>query len=516
MLSTLGKKIILCFFLVLALFWLVFFFWLSQKQKQFFIEQLRYQAEGIYHYIALTRQWISLHGGIYLKKNERYLFLTPSHFTREIADFAQKKLPYQIKIAVINAHQSIHQPDNFEKEAILKFQKSKAKEVWKIVYTPTGPLFRYAAPLVVKRECANCHWQMRKQRIPGCISISFSAASVFAEFKRNQFFLIMGLMSTLFVVFFLLCYWLRVFILKPLNSFIQASQEIERGDLDIRVELQTKDEWERLAQSFNQMVERLATHQRGLEKKVKEATAELTRAYEELKKTEQFKSEFFSNITHDLKTPVTAIKGAVELLLRTDKDGKNKLYLAIIQKNVNKLSQMIRDLLDCAKLESGQLELKKEQNDLLKTIEEAIFMATPLAWKKKIKILFHPPKQNIMLAFDKERIQQVILNLLSNAIKFSPPGKEVWVKVKPQEDQVIISIEDFGPGIPEQEWDLVFQKFYRGKEKEGIGLGLAICKGLIEVHGGKIWISRPEHEGIVFNVSLPLGEENERNDHPYH
>jgi signal transduction histidine kinase len=297
--------------------------------------------------------------------------------------------------------------------------------------------------------------------------------------------------------------------LNPLNTFIQASQEIERGDLDIRVELQTGNEWEKLAQSFNQMVERLATHQRELERKIKEATAELTRAYEELKKTEQFKSEFFSNITHDLKTPVTAIKGAVELLLRKDEDGKNKPYLAIIQKNVNKLSQMIRDLLDCAKLESGQLELKKEANNLVKTIEEAIFMANPLAWKKKIKILFDPPKQNIILSFDKERIQQVILNLLGNAIKFSPPGKEIWVKVKLQDDQVIISIEDFGPGIPEKEWKLVFQKFYRSKEKEGIGLGLAICKGLVEVHGGKIWISWAENEGSLFKVSLPLGGENE-------
>jgi signal transduction histidine kinase len=514
MLSTLGKRIILCFFLILALFWLVFFFWLSREQKQFFIEQLRHQAEGIYHYIILTRQWISLHGGIYLKNNNKYLFLTPSHFTKEIADFAQKKLPYQIKIAVINAHNPIHQPDNFEKEAILNFQKGKAKEVWKVVHTSAGPLFRYAAPLVVQRECAKCHWQMKRQKIPGCISISFSAASVFEEFKKNQMFLIIGLMATLLLIFFLLCYLLRVFVLNPLNIFVQALQEIEKGNLNVRVNVKTGDEWERLAQSFNQMVEGLASYQRELEKKVKEATAELAKAYEELKKTEQFKSEFFSSITHDLKTPITAIKGAVELLLRKEKSEKDKSYLVIIQKNVNKLSKMIKDLLDCAKIESGQLELKKEKNDLIQTIQETVFMANPLAWEKKIKILCEIPKKPIMFSFDKERIQQVILNLLSNAIKFSPFGKEIKVIVKSQDDQIIISIEDFGPGIPKEEWPLVFQKFYRYKKKfyryknmkgEGLGLGLAICKGIVEAHGGRIWITQPEHAGIVFNVSLPLG-----------
>ena len=141
-------------------------------------------------------------------------------------------------------------------------------------------------------------------------------------------------------------------------------------------------------------------------------------------------------------------------------------------------------------------------------------MANPLAWEKKIKILCEIPKKPIMFSFDKERIQQVILNLLSNAIKFSPFGKEIKVIVKSQDDQIIISIEDFGPGIPKEEWPLVFQKFYRYKKKfyryknmkgEGLGLGLAICKGIVEAHGGRIWITQPEHAGIVFNVSLPLG-----------
>ncbi len=254
------------------------------------------------------------------------------------------------------------------------------------------------------------------------------------------------------------------------------------------------------------MVDRLARHQRELEVEVERATKELSRAYEELKETEKFRSEFFSNITHDLKTPITAIKEAVDLVVRKGR-GKDP-HVEIISKNTEKLSKMISDLLDCARLESGQLELMKEEGNLVGAVEEAVFMATSLAWTKGVTLSFERGEEYLPVVFDGDRISQVLVNLLGNAIKFSPKGGQVVVRLTREDRWVVVSVEDHGPGIPDEEWDKVFQKFYRGGRgvsREGIGLGLAICKGIVEAHGGKIWISRPTHRGIVFSFSLPRG-----------
>ncbi len=299
--------------------------------------------------------------------------------------------------------------------------------------------------------------------------------------------------------------------------FIKASREIEQGNLNVRVNLATNDEWEVLSQCFNNMLDSLVKHQEKLEEKIREATKELHMAYEELKKTEKFRSEFFSNITHDLKTPVTALKGAIDLAAR--KGQIDQRYLEIIRKNIEKLSKMIKDLLDCAKLESGQMELLKEENDLITVIRDATFLVAPLAQEKQIQIVFEPQKDSIFLSFDYEKIQQVLSNLLTNAIKFSPSGSKVIIRAENLSSKSVVSIEDFGPGIPEEDWHNVFKKFYQASKKarEGIGLGLAICKGIVEAHGGRIWVSKPDHQGIIFHFELPIrGEQGGEVQDPHH
>ena len=116
-----------------------------------------------------------------------------------------------------------------------------------------------------------------------------------------------------------------------------------------------------------------------------------------------------------------------------------------------------------------------------------------------------------MVPFDKERMFQVFLNLLANAVKFSPREASVVISVDQGPDSVVVSVEDYGPGIPEEEWPRIFEKFYRGSEtkSDGMGLGLAICRGILQAHGGEIWISKPNHAGIIFNVRLPLRSDNE-------
>jgi signal transduction histidine kinase len=506
-LSLLGRKVILSIVAVLGACWVLFFLWLMGEQKKFLLSQLRYQAEGVYNYIALTRHWIASEGGIYVKKGGVYELITPSHFTKDVANYARGRLPYQVKVAVLGTKNPFHLPDTFEREAILKLQK--AGEVWRVVSEGEERLFRFAAPLKFKKECSNCHEEYKGLKAQGCISISFPALPLFLELKRSRFYLGLYMVGSLLMVFGLLCVFFKSLVLDPLNVFVEASEKIEKGNMGIRVDLRRSDEWGRLAESFNKMLGGLAQHQKHLEEEVERATQELSRAYTDLKETERFRSEFFSNITHDLKTPITAIKGAVDLVVR--KGGGRDPYVEIIRKNVEKLSKMINDLLDCARLESGQLELKKEPGDLVEVVEETVLLATPLAWNKGITISFNKEYDYLPMVFDGERISQVLVNLLTNAIKFSPKDKGILLGLRMENASVVVSVEDYGPGIPKEEWECVFEKFYcgEGASREGIGLGLAICKGIVEAHGGKIWISIPSHEGTIFSFSLPCQPEDE-------
>ncbi len=502
MFSPLERKLLFSLALVLATFWLIFVWWSIKKQEQFFVEQMHREAQGIYQYITLTREWISSHGGIYIKQGKKIVLITPSHFTKDLADFASpRNLPFTFKVAVLHTQNPNHRPNVFEKKAIQKFQDPRVKEYWR--YVKKEQKFLYAAPLRFQNVCYQCHSYMKDYKPPACISVTLSAKPFIKELRMSYQTLILASILITLLIFGVLFFFLRHFVLKPLHIFIKVSRNIEQGNLNGRVNINTGDEWEELSNCFNQMIDSLISHQEKLEEKIKEATRELHMAYEELKKIESFRSEFFSNITHDLKTPVTAIKGAIDLL---DRKGQlDSRYLEIVRKNIEKLSKMIKDLLDCAKLESGQMELLLEENNIIAAINDAIFLVMPMAKEKDIELDFNPKKEKMNIVFDYEKIQQVITNLLTNAIKFTPPNTKIIIQVEEFPQEIRVSIEDFGPGIPEEEWPLVFKKFYQSSrtKRKGIGLGLAICKGIIEAHGGKIWVERPKHQGIIFYFSLP-------------
>ncbi|MBT8764511.1 DUF3365 domain-containing protein [Desulfohalobiaceae bacterium Ax17] len=505
-LPSLGKKIVIYMVLILGICGALFFLWMAKQQEAFVVKQLRHQALGIYHYIVLAREWISSHGGIYIRKNGNFHLITPSVFTREIALFTKRKRPYSVKIATLDSKNPAHMPDQFECKAIELMQQGRERELWKVVGDKDKVIFRYAAPLIFENECAKCHQDFKRYNIVGCISISFPATSLFKEVAKNKNYYFIYLVTTLGIVLFLLMIMLKKFVLHPLNQLSMASQKIEKGELDVRVDLKASKEWVRVGESFNSMVESLASQQKRLEEEVNKAVADLSKAYEDLKRMEKFKSDFFSNITHDLKTPITAIKGASDILAKKLKGGEYETYVDILKRNVTRLSRMVKDLLDCARLESGELELHKEHLDLAEVIEDAVLMVQPLAWEREVEIEYVLPGEPYYVFADRARIEQAVSNLLTNAIKFSDKPSKVVVKLTRKNGQVTMSVEDFGPGIPVDERDMVFKKFYRRdyeKGRDGLGLGLAIAKGVVEAHGGKIWITQPDHRGVIMNISLP-------------
>ena len=499
------SKITTSLLLLLGGLWFFFYYWIADNQEKTLKEHLKHQAEGIYHTIILTRHWISEKGGIYIKDNNTFQLITPSHFVAKLTEYTKKEgvFPYRIKIAVLHPNNPQHAPDDFEKRA-LKVLENK-DSYWEVQRSKNHTFFRFAAPLRFKRECTNCHTSY-SGKVKGCVSISFPADKAIEKLHKDKIYMAVYSVSSFFLVFVLIYVLIDRLILNPLEKFHNASLRVEKGDLDVRVDINSKDEWGRFANQFNHMIKKVSAHQRELEHKINEAVAELQKAYEELKETERYRSEFFSNITHDLKTPITAIKGATELILR--KDEKNP-YANIIRKNVEKLSRMIDDILDCTKLEIGQLELKLEKTDVSELIEDIIFALEPLAQEKKIKLKVINSAQNTIVMADKNRLFRAIANLVNNSIKFSPKESEILITLKNEEGNLIISIEDFGPGIPEEEREKVFNKFYRGRNnKQGMGLGLSIAKGIVEAHGGEIWIDSPNHPGVTFHIKLPVVTEN--------
>ncbi len=247
-------------------------------------------------------------------------------------------------------------------------------------------------------------------------------------------------------------------------------------------------------------------------KKIEENEARIREQYADLQNVEKSKEEFLAMITHELKTPLVPIQGYVDILL-AEKFGilndEQKHRLEIIKSSVKYLMKMVSDLLDVQKIELHQLKLNKENNDLANMVYEVIENIKPDAEKHNIKISPSLPP-DLFCMCDKLRMQQVINNLINNALDFCPKvDGQIFIKLKTEGEDHKIIIKDNGIGISKGKLDKIFVKFYQidtstTREHGGSGIGLAVCKGIVEAHNGKIWAeSSGEGKGTEIHILLP-------------
>ncbi|OCC15267.1 Osmosensitive K+ channel histidine kinase KdpD [Dissulfuribacter thermophilus] len=239
---------------------------------------------------------------------------------------------------------------------------------------------------------------------------------------------------------------------------------------------------------------------------------ELLRDRREQEKLEQHRDILISMFAHDLKAPV-AIAGGFILRLLNGKAGelnaKQKTYLETVYREIQRLENYIHVILEILRLEAGKVPLSLEECSLEEIIEEIIDGIKVKAGEKKIKIMMQVPDELTIIKADSKQLQRAITNLLDNAIKFSPKSSEVYVKVKPVDDSVILEVEDRGPGIDEKDLPHVFDPFFKGKtkveegEEPGSGLGLAVVKSIIEAHGGEVWAQNRPEGGMKFWFKVP-------------
>lgn len=269
--------------------------------------------------------------------------------------------------------------------------------------------------------------------------------------------------------------------------------------------------------SYIQVIGYDITEQKQAEEKKRIAEQLAEKEYKKLKELDEIRKDFLDRATHELKTPLTSIYAASQLLYEEYKEGlgKNEFELVEIVKNGSeKLKNLVLNLLDHSRLESGKYKLRKQKQDLVKLFKECVYNVSYLI-KQKFQILSINMPSELSLHFDKSGLEQVITNLLSNAIKYTPPSGEIHVNLsKDLDDQSIeFSVKDTGIGLTKTELENIFKKFKtfeRSKEFqsknsiEGTGLGLYISKKIVESHGGRIWAeSEGRNKGAKFVVKLP-------------
>jgi signal transduction histidine kinase len=255
-------------------------------------------------------------------------------------------------------------------------------------------------------------------------------------------------------------------------------------------------------------------------------SAELKRSNDELRQLDEIKSNFISIAAHELRTPLTSIKNAVDLILTRktgEITGKQEQFLLMAQRNINRLADLVRDLLTISKIESGKFELLLSKVDLKQLIESVLPTMRPLADQKSLTLNVNYSPDLSTLRADSDKIEQVLINIVSNAIKFTPDKGTISIDAHPLGNDsdtpdgvmgyIEISVADTGVGIPGEHRKHLFEKFYQVEDslsqnkQAGTGLGLAISKGIVEAHGGKIWFESKQGKGSTFHFTLPIVDE---------
>jgi len=312
-------------------------------------------------------------------------------------------------------------------------------------------------------------------------------------------------------------YWItqRV-ILRPIRQLRALANNVADGHLDIRSTITTGDEYERLSEAFNHMLDSLQVAQdelRTANRQLDLKIAELSERNVELYKANKVKSEFLANISHEFRTPLNSILGFAQVLkdrptvLHTE---KGQRYAENIITSGNRILQMINDVLQLAKAEAGRLELHMEQGSLPQICEALVSSFLPQTHEKRIRIRLAVDPGVPLLRTDVGKVQQILYNLVSNAVKFAPARGQIEIRAAMLDDKrVRIAVQDNGCGIAPADHEKIFEKFRQGdgsitRQTPGTGLGLAISRELATLLAGQIGLESEPGKGSTFWLDIPV------------
>jgi signal transduction histidine kinase len=388
---------------------------------------------------------------------------------------------------------------------------------------PSGASFLYYGAVRASPKCLGCHNAMPADRaaygelkdgaLMAVVRIKLSGEALQTEFHQNRAWLYSCAVATSLVLMTIIYLTIRYVIVKPVKHLKDVSDAIAAGELNVRSEIQTGDEFEDLSYAFNRMLRNLMS----MQEQLKGANVELDRKVDELARTNlalyesnRLKSDFLATMSHELRTPLNSVLGFSDLLLANPQlPEKMKRWAGNIQSSGKQLLALINDLLDLAKIEAGKMEVKPEVVSLADMTDGLVTMHRPLAEKKNIDLRAVVDPVMPAARQDAGKVQQILSNLLSNAVKFTPEGGRVVLRAETDGNDLVLIVTDTGVGIAPEDQDLVFEKFRQAaspmtREHQGTGLGLSIVRELAKLLGGEVSLKSEVGRGSTFTVRLPL------------
>ena len=274
-------------------------------------------------------------------------------------------------------------------------------------------------------------------------------------------------------------------IIRPISQISTAAGKFAKGDFSFRIRYNGNDEIGDLCTAITHMADELAN-------------------------TEEMKNEFISSVSHELRTPLTAIKGWAETIYTENDPETIHKGMNVIISETERLSQMVEELLDFSRMQSGHFTLQKDTMDVLAELGDAVLIYIDKAAREQIHITYDEPEILPFVYGDKNRIRQVFINVIDNAIKYSDPGGLVHIEATERQGKIVVSVSDTGCGIKASDLPKIKEKFYKPNHtRRGSGIGLAVADEIIAAHGGSLDITSEEGVGTTVTITLPPGKKPE-------
>jgi signal transduction histidine kinase len=438
-------------------------------------------------------------------------------------DLPESLWQYRYHIIKPKARGRENQPeDGGEAELLKQFQDNPAKLEDRRFLSAQRAILYYGAIRATK-ACISCHNQLAEANeadnrlsegdLMAVVRIRMPTDAIERIVHQNRAILISTALVTALLMMSGSYLIVRYVIVKPVKHLKEVSDAISAGELNVRSEIQTGDEFEDLSHAFNRMLRNLVSMQdqwRKVNLDLDRKVDELAQANLALYESNRLKGDFLATMSHELRTPLNSILGFSEVLLSSQPlNDKQLRWVRNIQSSGERLLNLINDILDLAKIEAGKMQIRLEEFSIHDVGEGLVNMFRPLAEKKNIDLRSQFDPAIPLLRQDPIKLQQILSNLLSNALKFTPEGGRVLLKVEAAPPEVVINVSDTGVGIAAEEQELVFEKFRQGgnpltREHAGTGLGLSIVRELSKLLGGEVALQSELGRGSTFVVRLPL------------
>ena len=446
---------------------------------------------------------------------------------RALADFRrqwEKNWPralkeYRYRLITPNATKAENKPDNpYGHEQLNEFINNPERNEENKLFLSRSVNHYYAA-IRASKSCMACHTQLqgaiKENDLLAMIQIDVDIPidSIEKQVHINRAILISNALITALLIMGGSYLIVRYVIVKPVKHLKEVSDAISAGELNVRSEIQTGDEFEDLSHAFNRMLRNLVSMQDRLKKvntNLDRKVDELAHANLALFESNKLKSDFLAKMSHELRTPLNSILGFSDLLINTQNfTEKHIRWAGNIRSSGEQLLSLINEILDLAKIEAGKMEVSITEFRFDDVSEGLLTMTRPLAEKKNIDLQSVIPADIKNLRQDRVKLRQILANLLSNAVKFTPEGGKVVLKVEQEGKNHIMTVSDTGVGIAPEEQELVFEKFRQAgntltREHDGTGLGLSIVRELTKLLGGEVSLQSELGKGSTFTVVIPI------------